>query len=166
ISIRILQQHLLDTGCRLMPFIDTQPDDPYFHAIQTCGLRGILRGRGEPHQWANRTWFYPDQAVTPEELLQAVMVIRNQKIQADPVSDQSAPPASLGRACSLLRAILIDPGCDIRQTDSGTASSIQEDWDWIIQRGAMPPEAQHQIPCSPLRRKDLAWMVDHLVPLA
>ncbi|MBP7461721.1 MAG: FAD-dependent oxidoreductase, partial [Candidatus Delongbacteria bacterium] len=59
ISIRILQQHLLDTGCRLMPFIDTQPDDPYFHAIQTCGLRGILRGRGEPHQWANRTWFYP-----------------------------------------------------------------------------------------------------------
>jgi hypothetical protein len=47
----------------IMPYFDVKPTHPHFTAIQRIGATGILKGKGEPYQWANRTWFYPDSTV-------------------------------------------------------------------------------------------------------
>lgn len=51
-----------------MPYFDVKPDHPHFEAIQKLGATGILKGKGEPYKWANRTWFYPDSLVSAKDL--------------------------------------------------------------------------------------------------
>jgi FAD dependent oxidoreductase len=52
----------------LMPYCDMLPEHPQFEAIQRVGAAGLLPGKGEPYQWANRTWFYPDSLVKMADL--------------------------------------------------------------------------------------------------
>jgi hypothetical protein len=66
-NIREVQQTLLNAGAYLMPLIDVAPNDPDFQAIQRVTSSGILNVKGEPHAWANRTWFYPDSTITIHE---------------------------------------------------------------------------------------------------
>ena len=69
VSVRAVQQTLLDARAYLMPYIDVAPDHPHFAAIQRIGATGILRGVGVPYQWANQTWFYPDSIARTVDLL-------------------------------------------------------------------------------------------------
>ena len=68
LSIREIQDSLLSQNGFLQPYIDIDPSDPDFGAIQRIGSTGILRGEGRPFQWANQTWFYPDSLVSSKEL--------------------------------------------------------------------------------------------------
>lgn len=72
VSIREVQQALLDQKAYLMPFIDVNPEMPSFQAIQKAGATGIFKGEGVPYLWANQTWFYPERAVTEYELIQGL----------------------------------------------------------------------------------------------
>ncbi|MBX9784407.1 MAG: FAD-dependent oxidoreductase [Chitinophagaceae bacterium] len=63
ILIREVQQQLLNNKAYIMPYFDVKTTHPHFNSIQRIGATGILKGKGEPFQWANRTWFYPDSAV-------------------------------------------------------------------------------------------------------
>ena len=63
ISVRKVQESLLQHGAYIMPYYDIKIDNPHFQSIQKIGATGILRGRGEPYMWANRTWFKPDSTV-------------------------------------------------------------------------------------------------------
>ena len=63
VSVRRVQSVLLKYDAYIMPYFDVKRDNPHFRAIQRIGATGILRGVGEPHAWANRTWFYPDSTV-------------------------------------------------------------------------------------------------------
>lgn len=63
IEVRAVQTVLLQSGAYIMPYFDVKPTHPHFIAIQKIGATGILKGKGEPFQWANRTWFYPDSTV-------------------------------------------------------------------------------------------------------
>jgi ribulose 1,5-bisphosphate synthetase/thiazole synthase len=63
VSIRRIQQTLLNNKTCLMPYIDAGINHPQFVAIQKVGATGLLRGKGIPYQWANQTWFYPDSIV-------------------------------------------------------------------------------------------------------
>lgn len=72
VPVRDVQSALLKQKAGIMPFYDVKPGDIQFNAIQRIGATGILKGKGEPHQWANRTWFYPDSAVNTAELLASV----------------------------------------------------------------------------------------------
>src|SRR5665648_135301 len=67
VSIRTVQQTLLDAGAYLMPLVDVSPSDKDFQAIQRITASGILKIKGESYKWANRTWFYPDTTVTVKE---------------------------------------------------------------------------------------------------
>ncbi|TFV94141.1 FAD-dependent oxidoreductase [Algoriphagus kandeliae] len=69
ISVRDVQQALLDQKAFIMPFLDTNPEDMHYQAMQRIGACGIIRGEGVPYLWANQTWFYPDRKVTEYELL-------------------------------------------------------------------------------------------------
>ncbi len=60
---RQVQEVILNQGGYIMPYYDVPPEHAYFGSIQKVGATGLLKGEGEPHQWANRTWFYPDSLV-------------------------------------------------------------------------------------------------------
>jgi hypothetical protein len=67
ISIRAVQNKLLNAGAYIMPYIDVPSDHPHFRAIQKIGATGILKGTGIPFKWANQTWFYPDSTIISGE---------------------------------------------------------------------------------------------------
>lgn len=68
IPVRELQGALLEQGCYLQPTYDVSLTDPDFKAIQRITCTGIFKMTGEPWQWANRSWFYPDSTVSLTEL--------------------------------------------------------------------------------------------------
>jgi hypothetical protein len=74
VPIRSVQRALLNSGAYLMPYADVNPADPHFMAIQRVGAAGLLRGKGQPNAWANRTWFYPDSTLFTEQFLEAIPV--------------------------------------------------------------------------------------------
>ena len=63
IDVRSVQSALLEAKAYLQPFIDVRPDDPDWSVIQRIGVTGILRGRGVPEGWANKTFFDPDDSL-------------------------------------------------------------------------------------------------------
>jgi hypothetical protein len=69
VDVRELQDTILAAGGYLMPYYDAPPTHPHFQSIQRAGAAGLLRGVGEPYQWANRTWFYPDSVAQTSEVL-------------------------------------------------------------------------------------------------
>lgn len=72
VNIRRVQEKLLEARCFLMPYVDVQPDNPNWPAIQRVGATGILRGTGKPEGWANRTFFYPDSTITVAEFCEGL----------------------------------------------------------------------------------------------
>jgi len=67
ISIRKVQNVLLEHEAYIMPYIDVKNDDSGFTSIQRIGATGILKGFGVPYKWANQTWFYPNRIVSEYE---------------------------------------------------------------------------------------------------
>ncbi|QNA46684.1 FAD-dependent oxidoreductase [Lacibacter sediminis] len=63
ISVRTVQEVLLKANAYIMPYFDVRSDHKHFDAVQRIGATGILKGKGEPYKWANRTWFYPDSII-------------------------------------------------------------------------------------------------------
>jgi hypothetical protein len=63
ISVRQVQQTLLDANGYIMPYKDVIQKDRYFKAIQKIGATGLLRGVGVPTGWANATYFNPNEKV-------------------------------------------------------------------------------------------------------
>jgi hypothetical protein len=72
VSVRSVQQALLNSKAYIMPYYDVKPTSPYFIAIQKIGATGVLKGVGQPYQWANRTWFYPDSLVNTSQFISDV----------------------------------------------------------------------------------------------
>ena len=72
ISIREVQQALLNEGAYLMPFIDVLPGDPHFQAIQKAGATGLLKGYGVPFKWADQTWFYPELVTSEFDFIDGI----------------------------------------------------------------------------------------------
>lgn len=67
VSIRKVQNALLESKAYLMPYIDVKKEDVAFQAMQRMGASGVLKGYGVPYKWANQTWFYPQQIVSETE---------------------------------------------------------------------------------------------------
>ena len=68
LNIRTVQQALLSADGYIMPTYDVSPQDRHFKAIQRIAACGILRLTGEPYKWANRSWFYPEEALNTNAL--------------------------------------------------------------------------------------------------
>ncbi len=60
VDIRFVQNHLLESGNYLLPYLDVPKSHPLFEVYQRIGVTGILRGTGKNIGWENQTWFYPD----------------------------------------------------------------------------------------------------------
>ena len=72
IDTRKVQNELLKNNAYIMPYIDVQPTNSYFIAIQKIGATGILKGTGIPYKWANQTWFYPDSIISTATFLKDI----------------------------------------------------------------------------------------------
>ena len=68
VSIRKVQEVLLDAGGYIMPYLDLPKDHKHFKAVQRVGATGILRGEGRNVGWANQTWFRVDEPLMAEEI--------------------------------------------------------------------------------------------------
>ena len=68
VSVRAVQNALLDAGCYIMPYLDLDKDHPHFKALQKIGATGILHGEGRNVGWANQTWFRADAPLLGEEI--------------------------------------------------------------------------------------------------
>jgi FAD dependent oxidoreductase len=80
ISIREVQNKLLQANAYIMPYIDVPPTHKYFAAIQRIGATGILKGTGIPYKWANQTWFYPDSTITSDDFFLALFDVTKKSI--------------------------------------------------------------------------------------
>lgn len=67
VPVREVQAALLAQKAYLAPLYDVAPDDPDFETLQRIAVTGILRMTGQPFQWANRSWFYPEQTISVAE---------------------------------------------------------------------------------------------------
>ncbi len=74
LSVREVQQKLLDNNAWLLPFMDTQPDDWYFQPLQRLGVTGVLKGEGIPYAWANQTKIYPDSMMIHSQVAAALEI--------------------------------------------------------------------------------------------
>lgn len=59
VSVRKVQNRLLDHGCYLLPFLDLKPSDEGFRELQEAGIEGRVRGQGRSVGWSNETWVNP-----------------------------------------------------------------------------------------------------------
>ncbi|NOX90554.1 MAG: FAD-dependent oxidoreductase [Calditrichaeota bacterium] len=75
ISIRELQQTLIEAGMWLMPFTDITPEHWAFKALQRIALCGLLKGEGKAKDWANEFYIYPDNPVYCHEMISALRSI-------------------------------------------------------------------------------------------
>lgn len=64
LSVRKLQNILLDANGYIMPYMDIKQNSPYFKAVQRIGATGLLKGVGVPNGWANTTYFYPEKNIS------------------------------------------------------------------------------------------------------
>jgi len=69
VSVRKVQNALLQTNAYIMPYFDVPLSHPHFESVQKIGATGILKGQGVPTGWANRTYFHPDSLIKRNELV-------------------------------------------------------------------------------------------------
>jgi hypothetical protein len=145
VSIREVQQQLLDQKAYLMPFIDVSNVDPHFQSIQRMGAAGVLKGEGVPYLWANQTWIYPDRLVSEYEL---VAGIRDYFPSLQEYWGASGDILKVQRLIELLNLA----GLKIELKD------LEEVWVKTQLSGNLAPD-------HPLTRREVAVLIDELTPL-
>lgn len=68
VSVRDVQQEVLNAKGYLLPFLDIPSSHPHFQAMQRIGVCGIIKGEGMTVGWENQTWFYADKTISMKEL--------------------------------------------------------------------------------------------------
>lgn len=140
LSVRLVQEQLLAAGGWLLPFFDVPAEDPHFRAIQRMGACGILQGRGEPYQWANRTWFNPSGYVSRDTLLQSLP-------NAPDAFPSGTDTLYISDALALIQYLQKDPA-----TLEAIETSVSQHWSsWGL---------SHFYPQRPITRRELAVLFD------
>lgn len=98
LSVREIQQAMLEAKGYLQPFYDVLPDDPDFDILHRIAATGLLMGTGEPYLWANRTWLYPDSLLSDTDLLAGL-----HQIDIDLESSSTNQPVTAEQAIEYLQ---------------------------------------------------------------
>lgn len=140
IPVREVQQKLLDASAYIMPLYDVNPDNPYFQAIQKITATGILKTKGEPHAWANRTWFYPDSCITAGELYEGL-----KDFHYTVEGEQDNKPLTIGKLVNVLSSL---KGHDLTE-------EIKKDWTSVSHRSYQPD--------TPATKQEIAVLIDRIL---
>ncbi len=107
VPVRRLQAALLAQDAYIAPLYDVKPGDPDFAMLQRIAATGILRMTGEPFQWANRTWFYPERGISVGEFSRGLHDYAPQvEVSDDPAPLTASSAAAMlpqGRCCRRCR---------------------------------------------------------------
>lgn len=68
VSVREVQNAILDGKGYLLPYLDVELDHPMFKSLQRIGSTGILKGIGKSVDWSNQMWFRADTLLLANEL--------------------------------------------------------------------------------------------------
>lgn len=68
VSVRDVQNAILDAGGYLLPYLDVEIGTPMFKPLQRIGSTGIMKGVGRNIEWSNETWFRADTLLFASEL--------------------------------------------------------------------------------------------------
>ena len=68
VSVREVQNAILDAKGYLLPYLDVAIGHPMFKSLQRVGSTGILKGIGKSVDWANQMWFRADTLLLANEL--------------------------------------------------------------------------------------------------
>jgi hypothetical protein len=147
VDVRAIQEELLREKAWLMPFADVPKEDADWESIQRVGLTGILRGRGKPQGWSNKTYFYPDSLIGHDAFLKDFNAF-------DPslMAIGSDSLLTIEDACSIL---------DIYTGIPGKKKKIQ-----IEEAGAFAKKIWNELGLAdfdlrrPVRRRELARLLD------
>ena len=132
LPVRDIQQAVLHAGGYLMPYFDVPTGDPAFRAIQRIGATGLMRGRGEPHLWANRTWFYPDSVLLDTAIYRGIFRTGNR-----PNTTATSEPIKRSGAVTYLQQVQKALGLSAKNVlTSHSVSGILGD-DWLAQPDAL-----------------------------
>lgn len=100
VSVREVQNAILDAGGYIMPFLDVDKNDPRFKAYQRVGASGILRGEGRNVDWNNQTWLRADEPLLSGELNDFCEFYGLSPLQAD-----ASRPVSFENAVALIASV-------------------------------------------------------------
>ena len=128
-----------------MPYLDVQPDDQHFEAIQRIGATGMLRGKGIPYKWANQTWFYPDTIIGKNTFLMDIKSF-------DPAFSSTIEPGDL--PLQVLEAITV-----CAELSSGNLESVTQK---VTGAWANLGLEDFNLNRS-ISRRELAVLLDHIV---
>ena len=137
IPVRDVQQKLLDVSAYIMPLYDVNPDNPHFQAIQRITATGILKTKGEPYAWANRTWFYPDSCIAVNEFYEG---LKNFHYPVAGKSDDK--PLTIGKCVEILSSL---KGYDLKE-------EVKTNWASISMRSYQPD--------APATKQEIAELID------
>ncbi len=96
IGVRKVQTELLEAGGYIMPYLDLQPEDRHFKALQRIGATGILRGEGRNVGWSNETWFRAADPLRGEDIYLGELL---------PGFNMAPGEISIGEMIALLRGV-------------------------------------------------------------
>ena len=68
VSVRDVQNVILESNGYLLPFLDVPLSDKRFKAYQRIGATGILKGVGKSVEWKNQTWLRADTVLLQSDL--------------------------------------------------------------------------------------------------
>lgn len=142
VSVRDVQQLLLDHKAYLLPLFDVKPTEVSFSSIQKIAASGVLKTYGIPYKWANQTFFYPKRIVSEYELKEGLLPYFPQL--------EKLPASGYGVKISIFEKIM-------ETTDqSFSLANLEKHWkDWGI--------AQNFHPDTEFNRESVSILVDKLL---
>lgn len=108
VSVRDVQNKILEAGGYLLPYLDVPVDSPLFASLQRIGSTGIMKGVGRNVEWSNQTWFRADALLVKDELQGLSDVYPSVG-----VTIEGNLPVSLREAADLIKKIAVSEGIDM-----------------------------------------------------
>lgn len=116
VSVREVQNVLLEAGGYLMPYADVPKDSICFMPCQRIGATGILKGKGVSIDWHNKTLFRPDAVVAWNDIaglaevypFAAKLLKHGEEASYVETNSQSVDGQSVGEALSVEDALSVD----------------------------------------------------------
>ena len=136
VSVREVQNAILDGKGYLLPYLDVELDHPMFKSLQRIGSTGILKGIGKSVDWSNQMWFRADTLLLANELkgLGDVYPFVNKQVF------EGNNTISIQKATELIRGIAEKEGFEMKE------GRVEEIWnefelkDFDMNRGILRSE--------------------------
>lgn len=157
VSVREVQNIVLEAGGYLMPYADVPKDSICFKPCQRIGATGILKGRGVSIDWHNKTLFRPDTVVVWNDIaglaevypFAAKLLRHGEEASSVETNGSSVDALSVGDALSLVSAIAKQEKLMKRSAAMKAMTSLAKEYDFCID------DQQRKI-----KRGELAVLID------